>query len=154
VTELRWSDALGEWWHLAEPAQVRVRAGGAVAVDKLQLAGVDMAVTLTADLESTARGRAVLNASSVAAARLPPLLGGKAVPAVLDRAEIHANWDRGPVKVDGSVRASYSPRDDATYAMEAVYRSDSADLVFGAIRVYGATGPVLQGEGRLPLRLE
>ncbi len=152
LTRLAWQDAQGEWWHLGSPATVRVGPAH-VQVDGLRLAGEGLQVAADANVQWPARGEVNVVADQVAVARLAPLLAPRSLPATLDHLQVKATWDHGPVHIDGALRGTYAADASTQYSVEARYQTESDHLVFGSVRIFGPSGAVLEGKGRLPLRL-
>jgi translocation and assembly module TamB len=150
VRELAWTDAQGEWWRLAQPAQVRL-ASPTFSVAGLQLVGEQAGLSVDADIGWPGHGRVQVRGHGLAAARLASFLSSDVDAATIDALDLEATWDDGPATLAGTVRASYAPDTSATYAIEAEFRTEADKLAFGSLRVLGSSGPVLAGEGRLPL---
>lgn len=152
IERLAWQDGQGEWWHLAGPTQARFGPEG-ISLAPARLEGESVAVSLGGEWHGPVRGRVTLDAAHVAAARLQSLVPETVLSTTLDRLELRATWNDGPVELDGSLRATYALGPDAAYALEVEYAAAGGGLAFGAVRVLDDAGVVLEGEGRLPLVL-
>src|SRR5690606_28655836 len=128
-----WQDGQGEWWHLAGPTQARFGPEG-ISLAPARLEGESVAVSLGGEWHGPVRGRVTLDAAHVAAARLQSLVPETVLPTTLDRLELRATWNDGPVELDGSLRATYALGPDAAYALEVEYAAAGDGLAFGAVR--------------------
>ncbi|MGH8019118.1 MAG: translocation/assembly module TamB domain-containing protein [Opitutaceae bacterium] len=157
---LRWEDAGGLWWALEQPATVSIAApapdGGvpAVTLGRLSLTGDAFAFAAAGSIRWPAEGHVSVQAGKIEAGRLQPFLGDAYKGIFLQSLTLDADWSDGPVTLDGLARVRYSPKEDASYAVEAAFRSaEDSSSVTADLNIEAESGIVLSGSGRVPLIL-
>ncbi len=157
---LRWEDAAGVWWSLERPVAVSIAApagsGGMpeVTLGRADLKGEMFSLAAAGSVRWPAEGRASIEAAKIEGRRLQPYLPDGYSDIFVEALGLDANWADGPVALDGSTRVRYSPREDASYAVEAAFRSgDDSSSLLADLNIEAESGVVLSGSGRVPLTL-
>lgn len=154
VDQVRWLDSEGEWWHLVEPIAARWEpATRLIEVAPWRLQGDGFEIRGDARLRWPDLGDVSLEVGGLDGRRfggvLPEAIRGSRIETLRAR----ARWDNGPARLEGAVRATYTPVKGVTYAVEAEFGTQGDHLAFGPVRVADASGVVLSGTGRLPLEV-
>lgn len=155
LTRMSWVDAEGEWWRLEAPVAVSfVPENGELQVAPWRIFGDGFELAGEARVRWPAVGTVSLVAIGVEGYRFGGVLPEAVRGGRLERMNVQARWDNGPLMVDGSFRAIYLPVKDTAFAVEGDFVSREGGLAFGSIQVQGTSGVVLRGAGRVPLLME
>lgn len=155
LKSIRWVDGEGEWWRLEQPVSLSYAPSSTeLQVSPWSVRGEGFQITGEARVRWPAIGDVTLVANGLQGRRLGGVLPEAARSGTLERLELKAHWDHGPVEIEGGLRALYSPINDVDYAVEGRFVTREGSLAFGSLEVQDASGVVLSGVGRLPLLME
>ncbi|MBE2213876.1 MAG: translocation/assembly module TamB domain-containing protein [Opitutaceae bacterium] len=154
IEQLRWVDAEGEWWHLAEPVIARLEpALRMVEVAPWRLEGDGLEIAGEARLRWPSVGEVDFVVRGLEGRRFGGVLPEAIRGGRIESLQVRAAWDHGPARIEGTARATYTPVAGAVYAVEADFVTQMGDLALGSVRVADASGVVLRGTGRVPLEI-
>ncbi len=154
IESMRWIDENGEWWRLDQPVPARFAPeAGELTFGPWNVLGEGFQLAGDARVRWPAVGNVSLTLTGFDGARIGGVLPQPIRAGRIERLHLGATWDHGPARIDGSLRAVYSPVAGTEFAVESEFVTRGDTLAFGSLQVQDASGVVLRGVGQLPLRV-